>query len=153
MPSTTFTVRIDSAVKKRLERLARSTGRSRSFSPQRRSVNTSMSTSGKLLESNARSLLLIVARACQTQLSKIGSPGAARRLLEPVTMVATPPRQVRQTLQSPDCGRSSHKTSRAGDCHGRTKSTRPAATPRILCRTCYLRERRPCSWGIPCPHF
>jgi RHH-type transcriptional regulator, rel operon repressor / antitoxin RelB len=31
MPSTTFTVRIDSAVKKRLERLARSTGRSRSF--------------------------------------------------------------------------------------------------------------------------
>jgi RHH-type transcriptional regulator, rel operon repressor / antitoxin RelB len=31
MPSTTFTVRIDPAVKKRLERLAKSTGRSRSF--------------------------------------------------------------------------------------------------------------------------
>jgi len=31
MGSTTFTVRVDSAVKKRLERLARSTGRSRSF--------------------------------------------------------------------------------------------------------------------------
>lgn len=31
MPSTTFTVRVDPAVKKRLERLAKSTGRSRSF--------------------------------------------------------------------------------------------------------------------------
>ena len=31
MPSTTFTVRVDSAAKKRLERLAKSTGRSRSF--------------------------------------------------------------------------------------------------------------------------
>ena len=31
MRSTTFTVRVDSAVKKRLERLAKSTGRSRSF--------------------------------------------------------------------------------------------------------------------------
>jgi predicted transcriptional regulator len=31
MPSTTFTVRVEAAVKKRLERLAKSTGRSRSF--------------------------------------------------------------------------------------------------------------------------
>jgi len=31
MTSTTFTVRVDPAVKKRLERLAKSTGRSRSF--------------------------------------------------------------------------------------------------------------------------
>jgi RHH-type rel operon transcriptional repressor/antitoxin RelB len=31
MPSTTFTVRVESGVKKRLERLARSTGRTRSF--------------------------------------------------------------------------------------------------------------------------
>jgi RHH-type rel operon transcriptional repressor/antitoxin RelB len=31
MTSTTFTVRIDTGVKKRLERLAKSTGRSRSF--------------------------------------------------------------------------------------------------------------------------
>jgi predicted transcriptional regulator len=31
MPSATFTVRVDSAVKKRLEKLAKSTGRSRSF--------------------------------------------------------------------------------------------------------------------------
>lgn len=31
MPSTTFTVRVDQDVKKRLEKLARSTGRSRSF--------------------------------------------------------------------------------------------------------------------------
>jgi predicted transcriptional regulator len=31
MPSTTFTVRVDAAVKKRLEKLAKSTGRSRSF--------------------------------------------------------------------------------------------------------------------------
>jgi RHH-type transcriptional regulator, rel operon repressor / antitoxin RelB len=31
MPSTTFTVRLDVAVKKRLERLAKSTARSRSF--------------------------------------------------------------------------------------------------------------------------
>ena len=31
MPSTTFTVRVESAVKKRLERLAKNTGRSRSF--------------------------------------------------------------------------------------------------------------------------
>jgi predicted transcriptional regulator len=31
MTSTTFTVRVDAAVKKRLEKLARSTGRSRSF--------------------------------------------------------------------------------------------------------------------------
>jgi predicted transcriptional regulator len=31
MRSTTFTVRVDPAVKKRLERLAKSTGRSRSF--------------------------------------------------------------------------------------------------------------------------
>ena len=31
MSSTTFTVRIDSVMKKRLERLAKSTGRSRSF--------------------------------------------------------------------------------------------------------------------------
>jgi RHH-type rel operon transcriptional repressor/antitoxin RelB len=31
MRSTTFTVRVDAAVKKRLERLAKSTGRSRSF--------------------------------------------------------------------------------------------------------------------------
>ncbi|HZE53705.1 MAG TPA: ribbon-helix-helix protein, CopG family [Bradyrhizobium sp.] len=31
MRSTTFTVRIDAAAKKRLERLAKSTGRSRSF--------------------------------------------------------------------------------------------------------------------------
>jgi len=31
MNSTTFTVRIDTAVKKRLERLAKSTGRTRSF--------------------------------------------------------------------------------------------------------------------------
>jgi predicted transcriptional regulator len=31
MPSTTFTVRVDSAVKKRLEKLAKNTGRSRSF--------------------------------------------------------------------------------------------------------------------------
>jgi predicted transcriptional regulator len=31
MTSTTFTVRIDPAVKKRLEKLARSTGRTRSF--------------------------------------------------------------------------------------------------------------------------
>jgi RHH-type rel operon transcriptional repressor/antitoxin RelB len=31
MPSTTFSVRVDSGVKKRLERLAKSTGRSRSF--------------------------------------------------------------------------------------------------------------------------
>lgn len=31
MPSTTFTVRVDTKVKKRLERLAKSTGRSRSF--------------------------------------------------------------------------------------------------------------------------
>jgi RHH-type transcriptional regulator, rel operon repressor / antitoxin RelB len=31
MPSATFTVRVDSNVKKRLEKLARSTGRSRSF--------------------------------------------------------------------------------------------------------------------------
>jgi len=31
MKSTTFTVRVDSGVKKRLERLAKSTGRSRSF--------------------------------------------------------------------------------------------------------------------------
>jgi predicted transcriptional regulator len=31
MPSTTFTVRVDTAAKKRLEKLAKSTGRSRSF--------------------------------------------------------------------------------------------------------------------------
>lgn len=31
MRSTTFTIRVDSAVKKRLDRLAKSTGRSRSF--------------------------------------------------------------------------------------------------------------------------
>jgi RHH-type rel operon transcriptional repressor/antitoxin RelB len=31
MPSTTFTVRVETAVKKRLENLAKSTGRSRSF--------------------------------------------------------------------------------------------------------------------------
>jgi predicted transcriptional regulator len=31
MSSSTFTVRVDTAVKKRLERLAKSTGRSRSF--------------------------------------------------------------------------------------------------------------------------
>jgi RHH-type rel operon transcriptional repressor/antitoxin RelB len=31
MPSTTFTVRVESEVKKRLEKLAKSTGRSRSF--------------------------------------------------------------------------------------------------------------------------
>ncbi len=31
MSSTTFTVRVDSAVKKRLEKLVKSTGRSRSF--------------------------------------------------------------------------------------------------------------------------
>jgi predicted transcriptional regulator len=31
MRSTTFTVRVDTAVKKRLDRLAKSTGRSRSF--------------------------------------------------------------------------------------------------------------------------
>ena len=31
MTSTTFTVRVDSTVKKRLERLAKSTGRTRSF--------------------------------------------------------------------------------------------------------------------------
>jgi RHH-type rel operon transcriptional repressor/antitoxin RelB len=31
MPSTTFTVRVESGVKKRLEKLARSTGRTRSF--------------------------------------------------------------------------------------------------------------------------
>jgi predicted transcriptional regulator len=31
MPSTTFTVRVDAAVKKRLEKLAKSTGRSRSY--------------------------------------------------------------------------------------------------------------------------
>jgi RHH-type transcriptional regulator, rel operon repressor / antitoxin RelB len=31
MKSTTFTVRVDSGVKKRLERLAKSTGRTRSF--------------------------------------------------------------------------------------------------------------------------
>jgi RHH-type transcriptional regulator, rel operon repressor / antitoxin RelB len=31
MPSSTFTVRVDATVKKRLEKLARSTGRSRSF--------------------------------------------------------------------------------------------------------------------------
>ena len=31
MSSTTFTVRVDTGVKKRLERLAKSTGRSRSF--------------------------------------------------------------------------------------------------------------------------
>ncbi len=31
MQSTTFTVRVDTGVKKRLERLAKSTGRSRSF--------------------------------------------------------------------------------------------------------------------------
>lgn len=31
MPSTTFTVRVDQAAKKRLEKLAKSTGRSRSF--------------------------------------------------------------------------------------------------------------------------
>ena len=31
MPSTTFTVRVEPQVKKRLEKLARSTGRSRSF--------------------------------------------------------------------------------------------------------------------------
>jgi predicted transcriptional regulator len=31
MPSTTFTLRVDTAVKKRLEKLAKNTGRSRSF--------------------------------------------------------------------------------------------------------------------------
>ena len=31
MPSTTFTVRVEASVKKRLEKLARSTGRTRSF--------------------------------------------------------------------------------------------------------------------------
>jgi RHH-type transcriptional regulator, rel operon repressor / antitoxin RelB len=31
MPSTTFTLRVDSSTKKRLEKLAKSTGRSRSF--------------------------------------------------------------------------------------------------------------------------
>ena len=31
MPSATFTVRVDSDIKKRLEKLAKSTGRSRSF--------------------------------------------------------------------------------------------------------------------------
>jgi predicted transcriptional regulator len=31
MPSATFTVRVDSAIKKRLEKLAKSMGRSRSF--------------------------------------------------------------------------------------------------------------------------
>lgn len=31
MPSATFTVRVDTAAKKRLEKLAKSTGRSRSF--------------------------------------------------------------------------------------------------------------------------
>ncbi len=31
MPSTTFTVRVEPAVKKRLEKLAKNTGRSRSF--------------------------------------------------------------------------------------------------------------------------
>ena len=31
MPSTTFTVRVDATVKKRLEKLAKNTGRSRSF--------------------------------------------------------------------------------------------------------------------------
>jgi len=31
MASTTFTIRVDSAVKKRLEKLAKSTGRSRSY--------------------------------------------------------------------------------------------------------------------------
>jgi RHH-type transcriptional regulator, rel operon repressor / antitoxin RelB len=31
MPSTTFTVRVETAVKKRIEKLAKSTGRTRSF--------------------------------------------------------------------------------------------------------------------------
>ena len=31
MPSTTFTLRVDAAVKRRLEKLAKNTGRSRSF--------------------------------------------------------------------------------------------------------------------------
>ena len=53
MRSTTFTVRVNAAAKKRLERLAKSTGRSRSSLRPRQSTSTSTSTSGRLPASSS----------------------------------------------------------------------------------------------------
>src|ERR1700732_3211310 len=74
MRSATFTVRVDAAAKKRLERLAKSTGRSRSF--------LAAEAINEYLDVNewqgAGSKLSIAAKAFPTSGSKIGSlPGAA----------------------------------------------------------------------------
>ena len=78
MPSTTFTVRVEPEVKKRLEKLAKSTGRTRSFSPPRRSTNTSKSTNGRSPASSGPLPRSTAAKASGTKRSRTGSiPGAA----------------------------------------------------------------------------
>jgi predicted transcriptional regulator len=47
MPSTNFTLRVDSAVKKRLEKLAKNTGRSRSFLAAEAIAESFLSTNGR----------------------------------------------------------------------------------------------------------
>jgi predicted DNA-binding protein len=79
--STTFTGRVDAAAKKRLERLAKDTGRSRSFLAAE-AINDylDVNESGKLPASSERSRLSIAAKAFRTSESKIGSnPGAVAK--------------------------------------------------------------------------
>ena len=78
--STTFIVRVDAAAKRRLERLAKGTGRSRSFLAAE-AINDYLDVNEwQVAASSERSRLSIAARAFRTSESKIGSnPGAVAK--------------------------------------------------------------------------
>ena len=78
MRSTTFTVRVDSAAKKRLKRLGKSTGRSRSFLAAEAINEYLDSTSGRLPASSGLSRLSTAAKGLRINRLRIGShPGTA----------------------------------------------------------------------------
>jgi Ribbon-helix-helix protein, copG family len=72
MPSTTLTVRIDEAAKQRLEKLAESTGRSRSFLAADAINQYLKLTSGKLPASSKRLHLSIAVKRLPMSRLKIG---------------------------------------------------------------------------------
>jgi ribbon-helix-helix CopG family protein len=76
MRSTTFTVRVDTAAKKRLEKLAKSTGRSRSFLAAE-AINEYLDVNECRLQVSRRRLpLSIAAKEFRTSRSRIGAnPG------------------------------------------------------------------------------
>jgi RHH-type rel operon transcriptional repressor/antitoxin RelB len=77
MRSATFTVRVDAAAKKRLEKLAKSTGRSRSFLAAE-AINDYLDVNEWQVAGIKQAIASLAAREFRTSRSRIGShPGAA----------------------------------------------------------------------------